>query len=136
MAKTSRVVMVVVHPQAIAEDITAEQLAARPKQPRAAIAEDMTAEQLAARPKQPNQAAQIRPCVLGSGVLVAAPRALTQRVCARVPPFRALVPLAGALFDMSLPFYYRVAACEQFTNGTREPSRARARRQAHARRAA
>ena len=59
-----------------------------------------------------------------------------QRVCARVPPFRALVPLAGALFDMSLPFYYRVAAFEQFTNGTREPSRARARRQAHARRAA
>jgi hypothetical protein len=53
MAKTSRVVMVVVHPQAIAEDMTAEQLAARPKQPRAAIAEDMTAEQLAARPKQP-----------------------------------------------------------------------------------
>ena len=61
MAKTSRVVMVVVHPQAIAEDITAEQLAARPKQPRAAIAEDMTAEQLAARPKQPNQAAQSGP---------------------------------------------------------------------------
>jgi hypothetical protein len=52
MAETSPVV-VVVHPQAIAEDITAEQLAARPKQPRAAIAEDMTAEQLAARPKQP-----------------------------------------------------------------------------------
>ena len=55
-----------------------------------------------------------------------------QRVCARVPPFRALVPLAGALLDMSLPLYYRVAAFEQFTNGTREPSRARARRQAHA----
>jgi hypothetical protein len=51
-----------------------------------------------------------------------------------VPPFRALVPLAGALFDISLPFDYRVAAFEQFTNGTREPSRARARRQAHARR--
>ena len=59
-----------------------------------------------------------------------------QRVCARVPPFRALVPLAGALLDMSLPLYYRVAAFEQFTNGTREPSRARARRQAHARRPA
>ena len=59
-------------------------------------------------------------------------RAHTQRVCVRVPPFRALVPLAGALFDMSLPFDYRVAAFEQFTNGTREPSRARARRQAHA----
>ena len=74
--------------------------------------------------------------VLGSGVLGAAPRAHTQRVCARVPPFRALVPLAGALLDMSLPLYYRVAAFEQFTNGTREPSRARARRQAHARRPA
>ena len=32
------------------------------------------------------------PCVLGSGVLGAAPRVHTQRVCARVPPFRALVP--------------------------------------------
>jgi len=40
-------------------------------------------------------------------------RAHTQRVCARVPPFRALVPLAGALLDMSLPLYYRVAAFEQ-----------------------
>jgi hypothetical protein len=54
-------------------------------------------------------------------------RAHTQRVCVRVPPFRALVPLAGALFDMSLPFDYRVAAFEQFTNGTREPSLPRAR---------
>ena len=30
--------------------------------------------------------------LLGSGVLGAAPRVHTQRVCARVPPFRALVP--------------------------------------------
>jgi len=54
-------------------------------------------------------------------------RAHTQRVCARVPLFRALVPLAGALLAMSLPFDYRVAAFEQitnFTNGTREPFRA------------
>ena len=49
-----------------------------------------------------------------------------QRVCVRVPPFRALVPLAGALFDISLPFDYRVAAFEHLTNGTREPSPARA----------
>ena len=54
-------------------------------------------------------------------------RAHTQCVCARVPPFRALVPLAGTLLDMSLPFYYRVAAFEHLTNGTREPSPARAR---------
>ena len=46
--------------------------------------------------------------------------------------FVPLFPLAGALFDMSLPFDYRVAAFEQFTNGTREPSPPRARRQAHA----
>jgi len=53
-------------------------------------------------------------------------RAHTQ-TCARVPLFRALVPLAGALLAMSLPFDYRVAAFEQitnFTNGTREPFRA------------
>ena len=50
--------------------------------------------------------------------------------------FGPLFPLAGALFDMSLPLDYRVAAFEQFTNGTREPSRARARRHAHARRPA
>ena len=50
--------------------------------------------------------------------------------------FVPLFPLAGALFDMSLPLDYRVAAFEQFTNDTREPSRARARRQAHARRPA
>jgi len=63
-------------------------------------------------------------------------RAHTQRVCARIPAFRALVPLAGALFDLSLSFYYSVAAAFElftnFINGTREPSRARARRQAHA----
>ena len=63
-------------------------------------------------------------------------RAHTQCVCARVPPFRALVPLAGALLEMSLPLYYRVAAFEQFCNGSREPSRARARGDAHARRPA
>ena len=45
-----------------------------------------------------------------------------QRVCARVPPFRALVPPRRCPRDMSLPFDYRVAAFEQFTNGTREPS--------------
>jgi hypothetical protein len=50
--------------------------------------------------------------------------------------FVPLFPNAGALLDMSLPFDDRVAAFEQFTNGTREPSRARARRQAHARRPA
>ena len=50
--------------------------------------------------------------------------------------FVPLFPNAGALLDMSLPFDDRVAAFEQFTNGTREPSRARARRKAHARRLA
>jgi hypothetical protein len=73
------------------------------------------------------------PSLLGSGVLGAAPRVHTQRVCVLgCRLFVPLFPLTGALFDMSLPFDYRVAAFEQFTNGTREPSPPRARRQAHA----
>ena len=47
--------------------------------------------------------------------------------------FVPLFPNAGALLDMSLPFDDRVAAFEQFTNGTREPC---AVHQAHARRLA
>jgi len=54
-------------------------------------------------------------------------RAHTQ-TCARVPLFRALVPLAGALLAMSLPFDYRVAAFEQFTNFTNGTPKAAASR--------
>ena len=39
------------------------------------------------------------------------------------PPGCALGGGCEDLFDMSLPFDYRVAAFEQFTNGTREPIR-------------
>ena len=58
---------------------------------------------------------------LNSAPLAAAPLAASPPPSP--PPGCALGGGCEDLFDMSLPFDYRVAAFEQFTNGTREPIR-------------